>query len=86
MLCQIGIAYQGANQHPAVAGCLDYKAPKEVGWQSPADFRDSLRIVKVSSDEDSSRWEWEPPVGKAPIVGFRAFKYISKDSQSLLGG
>jgi len=80
------LGFAASFAYPAVAGCLDYKAPKEVGWQSPADFRDSLRIVKVSSDEDSSRWEWGPPVGKAPIVGFRAFKYISKDSQSLLGG
>jgi hypothetical protein len=78
------LGFAAVFAQPAVAGCLDYKAPKKVSWQSPADFRDSLRIVKVS-DEESSRWEWEPSNGRAPIVGLWAFKYISKGNLKTLG-
>src|SRR5580700_11907967 len=47
---------------PAAAGCLDFKTPNKVGWQSSADTFGSF--LKVSSEQDS--WSWETPVRRAP--------------------
>lgn len=70
---------------PAAAGCLDYKAPKKLSWQTPADFFGSVKFVKVSAAEEEDGWSWESPVRKAPIVGLWAFKYISKGNAKTLG-
>lgn len=70
----------------ANAGCLDYKVPKKVTWQTPADFFDSLKFVKVSSEAEDYGGNWESEVvRKAPIVGLWAFKYISKGNLKTLG-
>lgn len=70
----------------ADAGCLDYNAPKKVTWQTPAAFFDSLKFVKVSSEEEDYGGNWESGVvRKAPIVGLWAFKYISKGNMKTLG-
>jgi hypothetical protein len=68
----------------ANAGCVDYKTPKKTAtrWQTPGEFYESLRVLKVSDEE----WgDWESPIHHAPIVGLWSFKYISKGNYKSLG-
>jgi hypothetical protein len=67
---------------PALAGCLDYKGQKTVGWQASGEFG-MAGLVKVSVQQDG--WSWEPPLRRAPIVGLWAFKYISKGNYATFG-
>ncbi|HTV51619.1 MAG TPA: hypothetical protein VME21_10535 [Steroidobacteraceae bacterium] len=72
----------------ARAGCLDYKAPKAVSWQTPAEYFGSLRIVRISTQEgasDEDAWSWEWDARRAPIVGLWAFRYYSKGNLTTLG-
>ena len=89
-LAILGVASVFAR--PAVAGCLDFKAPKAVSGQTSAEFFGSLRFLQVSSEDVSSagqnegNWGWEEePIRRAPIVGLWAFKYISKGNMKTLG-